>query len=69
MDFETICLHEAAHAVMRWLLDETSTRIEATDHGGYCHGTGRRISAENSRLIALAGFAGETGYGLERLDF
>ena len=24
VDLGTICLHEAAHAVMRWLLDETS---------------------------------------------
>lgn len=69
VDFETICLHEAAHAVMRWVRGERSTMIEVNENGGFCGGTGRRISAENALLITLAGFAAETGYGLARPVF
>jgi hypothetical protein len=70
VDTWTVACHEAAHALMRWRMREPATRIELNDNGGFCHGTGRRINPESKLLIALAGFAWESGLGvLCHMDF
>jgi hypothetical protein len=67
-DFETFCLHEAAHAVMRWLRDSPCTRLTAGKHGGSCDGTGGRIRKDDFLMILLAGYAWEFRYDLDNVD-
>lgn len=56
--------HEAGHAVMRWLRGLPATDLYADVGFGYCAGTGAIVSAEDTILIQLAGYAVESGYGL-----
>lgn len=61
----TIAVHEAGHAVMRWLRRTPAGAVYFTaDGGGRCDGDGRRIDVESSLLINLAGFAAELGFGI-----
>ena len=59
--FDTICQHEVAHGVMRWLLGHRATEIWATPTEGYCAGPGKRIDRKDALLIMLAGYAHEMG--------
>ena len=61
--------HEAAHAVMRWLLGLPATRLELHDTGGLCHGSGKLIETRDELLVTLAGFAWEAGYLLFDVDW
>lgn len=64
VDLETIALHEAGHAVMRWLRGLSATDVTANDDGGFCAGTGRAVHSESELLVSLAGFAVECGYAV-----
>jgi len=57
--FDTICQHEIAHGVMRWLLGHRATEIRATPAEGHRAGTGKRIDTDQALLITLAGPAHE----------
>jgi hypothetical protein len=61
VDLNTICSHEAAHAVMRYLVGLPVTSIIANTEGGYCYGSGRPCSVQQSILSCLAGIAYEAG--------
>ena len=65
----TIAEHEAAHAVMRWLRGLPATDVYVEETGGFTDGTGRRVDPENNVLVALAGFAWETGCGMCEPDW
>ncbi|RPJ79558.1 MAG: hypothetical protein EHM13_13280 [Acidobacteria bacterium] len=58
----TIAQHEAAHAVMRWLLGLPATALSVQDGGGVCEGTGRREPAGDVLMVFLAGYAPEADY-------
>ena len=55
-----VSLHEAGHAVMRWLRGLPLTRLELTDEGGMCYGTGRREATDSLIKVRLAGYAAQT---------
>lgn len=61
IDIETLAEHEAAHAVMRWLLGLPATEIWINDEGGLCEGSGEMIPCETAVLVKLAGVAWEAG--------
>ena len=62
INFELLAQHEAAHAVMRWILWLPATEILINDKGGgICKGTGKRISVDKDVLVSLAGPAWEAG--------
>ena len=63
-DRDMISTHEAGHAVMRWLLGLPATEMLLHESGGLVRGTGRRSDSETQLLLALAGPAVESGYGL-----
>ena len=69
VSFSTICGHEAAHGVMRWLRGLPATELTASKRGGLCAGTGQMVRCEDLILILLAGFAWESGFGLISVDF
>lgn len=58
-------IHEAGHAVMRWIRGLPLTAIELdTDNKGRCAGSGRLVRADDVLLVMLAGYAAESGYGV-----
>jgi hypothetical protein len=65
-DSATVCVHEAAHAVMRCLVGLPATRLSLSDNGGLCEGTGRVCDVRQMLPVLLAGMACEIGYGLHR---
>jgi len=69
MEYETICQHEVAHGVMRWMLGHVATEIWATPTEGYCAGTGKHIRTSDALLIVLAGYAHEIGILPTRIDW
>lgn len=66
---EMTAKHEAAHAVMRGLRGLEPTEINLHGTGGICAGSGRTIEPADALLVALAGFAWESGCGLSGVDF
>jgi hypothetical protein len=68
VDFETVCGHEAAHAVMRRLIHLPCTAITANKHGGHCRGTGESCTDYQALMVTLAGYAYEAGCGLWEFD-
>ena len=69
VNLETICKHEAGHAVMRWLQGMKCTDIVATEKGGAVFGSGEKISNFNLLHITLGGFAVESNYGFMEVEF
>lgn len=65
----TTCEHEAAHAIMRWLLGLEITELTCGENGGNCAGTGKMISARDSMLVTLAGPAHEVQYDVSKIDY
>lgn len=63
-DIHTIAIHEAGHAIMRWVRSLPSTAVWADEDGGLCEGCGKPIDAETHLLLLLAGFATEADYML-----
>lgn len=62
IDIKMLAQHEAAHAVMRWILWLPATEILINDEGGgMCKGSGKRISLDKDVLVSLAGPAWEAG--------
>ncbi len=61
--------HEAGHAVMRWLRGMPATDLTVNETGGYCGGSGKPVRPEDALLVALAGFAVESRYGVGKVDF
>jgi hypothetical protein len=64
----TICGHEAAHAVMRWLRDSPCTDLRAGEDGGVSVGTGDKIRNDDFLKILLAGYAWEWRNHLDDID-
>jgi len=54
---------------MRWLRGLPATDVYVEETGGFTDGTGRRVDPENNVLVALAGFAWETGCGMCEPDW
>jgi hypothetical protein len=55
-------VHEAGHAVMRFIRGLPLTAIELdADNNGRCGGTGRLVRADDVLLVTLAGYAAESG--------
>jgi hypothetical protein len=67
-DLYTIAGHEAAHAVMRYLLGLPCTRLTADENGGFCYGTGKPIEFKQDILVTLAGMAWEAGCFFELIN-
>lgn len=69
-DLYTIAIHEAGHAVMRWVRRLPITAVWADEEGGLCEGSGKPVDAESNLLVSLAGFTTEAEYMLlpERVD-
>jgi hypothetical protein len=63
-DIHTIAVHEAGHAVMRWIRRLPITAVWADEEDGLCEGCGKPIDAETNLLLTLAGFATEADYML-----
>lgn len=70
IDNELLAQHEAAHAVMRWILWLPATEILIDDEGGgMCKGSGKRISLDKDVLVSLAGPVWEVGcFSTESID-
>ena len=66
---EKTAKHEAAHAVMRWVLGMTPTPIELNPNGGCCFGSSATVQPQDQLLVTLAGFAWESGCGIAKIDF
>ena len=64
----TICGHEAAHAVMRWLRDSPCTDLRAGEDGGASVGTDDKIRKDDFLKILLAGCAWEWRNHLDDID-
>lgn len=64
-DFECLCEHEAAHAVMRWHLGLGGTEllVDEEELEGSNSVSNFLMEARESLLIALAGWAWNDGYG------
>jgi hypothetical protein len=60
---EIIARHEAAHAVMQWLLGLKATAIRASATDGHCEASHEITNVFNILLICLAGNAWDTGCG------
>ena len=70
IDLDTIAIHEAGHAVMRWLRGLPATELTASDDGGLCGGTGREVRRDHVLYVLLGGPVVENGYGIVgTLDF
>ena len=68
-DLETVCGHEAAHAVMRWIRGLPATPLTITPEGGFSAGTMKAQRIEDVLLVTLAGFAWESGcLGFSSID-
>jgi hypothetical protein len=66
--FEIIARHEAAHAVMQWLLGLKATAIRAAATDGHCAASHEITNVFNILLICLAGNAWDTGCGFIQFD-
>lgn len=60
--------HEAAHAVMKWVLGWPATELTAGAGEGLCAGSGRKVDVEEFLLVTLAGLVYECWYQLDDLD-
>jgi|688.fasta_scaffold997559_1 hypothetical protein len=65
----TVALHEAGHAVMKWLRCIPPGAIHVGDDGnGLCEGSGMAFRPEDVLLVKLAGIVVESDYGLSPVD-
>ena len=62
-----ICRHQAAYAVMSYLVGLPNERMDTHTDGG-CRGGWERCKAYQAILVRLAGVAYETGYGSVPFD-
>lgn len=62
LDTMMVAHHEAAHAVMRWILGLEPTRLICSEYGGICFPSNELIGPDEEILITLAGPASEAGF-------
>lgn len=65
----TVAVHEAGHAVMRYLLELPLTDIWIAEDHGKSEGTGEPIERWKFMLLLLAGAAAEEGCPQSPIDF
>jgi hypothetical protein len=63
-----VARHEAAHAIMRHLVELPPTRIEARHDSGLCDRSGGPCDARQEILVLLAGIAHDAKYSAWLLD-
>jgi hypothetical protein len=64
VDLRTIAVHEAGHAIMRWVRGLPITAVWTDEDGGLCEGCGKPIDAQSNLLVTLAWFVTEADYML-----